>query len=189
MTTSQNKQQAIILVGEAIDNVTIYGNFDEAVKLLSQAVLLDPENGEIYHNRGKVYLEMERWNESISDFSRAISLSPHPLSYEMRALAYFESGNRSAARSDWERALQLDPNRANALLNLGYYHLKAGDTSKALEYLNHAISVEPTMAKAYENRARLYLERGDRTQASKDLQRAQDLVSQGLDTSDRDSFE
>jgi tetratricopeptide (TPR) repeat protein len=115
MSTLQNKQQAMILVGQAIDNVTMFGDFDEAASLLGQAISLDPGNGEIYHNRGKVYLEMERWNESISDFSRAISLSPHPLSYEMRALAYFQSGNRAAARSDWERALQFNPSQFGVL--------------------------------------------------------------------------
>lgn len=189
MSTHQNKQQAMILVGQAIDNITMFGNFDEAVKLLGQAILLDPENGEIYHNRGKVYLEMERWNESISDFSRAITLSPHPLSYEMRALSYFASGNRIAARSDWERALTFNPDRTNALLNLGYYYLQSGNVQKALDYLNHAISVEPTLAKAYENRARVYLERGDRTRAYEDIQRARELVDSGMDSSDRDSIE
>jgi tetratricopeptide (TPR) repeat protein len=72
---------------------------------------------------------------------------------------------------------------------LGYYHLESGDTQKALDYFNRAISVEPTLAKAYENRARVYLERGDRARAFEDLQRARDLIAQGMDTSDRDSVE
>lgn len=184
-----DKNMAALLLGQAMDTVRMSGNYAEAVRLFTQALQHDPNNGEIYHNRGMAYSSLERWREAISDFSRAISLLPHPSSIEQRGMAYYQIGDRDSAFNDWQQALRMDPRRTFAIINLAWLAIEEGQFNQAIELCSHAILVEPTCAKAYENRARAYLEMGDRTRGMADLQTARELVASGRDTSDIDLSE
>lgn len=47
-----------------------------------KAVEIDPENPDIYHHRGQVYLLIEQLAEAVEDFSKATELLPkNPLTY------------------------------------------------------------------------------------------------------------
>jgi Flp pilus assembly protein TadD len=116
-------------------------------------------------------------------------VSPRPTSYEQRGLAYYQSGQREAAREDWCQALRLDPRRTFALINLGWLAIEERRFNHAVDYCTWAIKAEPTNAKAYENRARAYFELGDMVRGYADLQRSRELVMTGEDTSDRDLYE
>ena len=181
-----NKAMAAVLLGQAMDTAKMSGDYAEAVRLFTQALQHDPDNGEIYHNRGMAYNSLEHWREAISDFSHSISLSPHPSSYEQRGLAYYQNGDRDSAFNDWQLALRLDPRRTFAIINLAWLAIEEHQFQQAIELCSHAIIVEPTCAKAYENRARAYLEMGDQARGLADVQTARELVSSGRDTSDVD---
>lgn len=186
MSRDSQKMMIAMLMGLAMDNARVYGNYEEAIRLFTQAVQLDPNNGVIYHNRGMAYIRLERWREAITDFSRAIALSPHPSCYEQRGLAYYQIGDRDSAFNDWQQALRMDPRRTFAMVNLAWLAIEEGQFRRAIELCSHAILIEPTLAKAYENRARAYLELGDRMRAIADLHTARELVASGRDTSDVD---
>lgn len=184
-----DKNMAALLLGQAMDTVRMSGNYAEAVRLFTQAMQHDPNNGEIYHNRGMAYSNLEHWREAISDFSRAIALSPHPSSIEQRGLVYYQMGDRNSAFNDWQQALRMDPRRTFSIINLAWLAIEEGQFDQAIELCSHAILVEPTCAKAYENRARAYLEMEDRTRGMADLQTARELVASGRDTSNIDLSE
>jgi Flp pilus assembly protein TadD len=178
-----------ILLGQAVDTARMSDNYGEAVQLLTEALQYDPNNSEIYHNRGMAYSYLERWRDAVSDFSHAIALLHHPSSYEQRGMAYYQIGNRDSAFKDWQQALRMNSRRAFALINLAWLAIEEGQFRQALELCSHAILIEPANAKANENRARAYLEMGDRVQSLADLQIARDLIASGRDTSDADLIE
>jgi Flp pilus assembly protein TadD len=183
---TQNEMMAAVLFGQAMDAARMSENYTEVIRLFTEALQHAPSNGEIYHNRGMAYSSLERWREAISDFSRAISLSPHPSSYEQRGLAYYQTGDRDSAFNDWQKALRMDSRRTFAIINLAWLAIEEGQFQQAIELCSHAILIEQTNAKAYENRARAYLELGDRTRGLVDLQTSRELVASGRDTSDID---
>ena len=187
--STPDKRMATVLLGQAMDAAKMMDNYTEAIRLFSEALQHDPNNGEIYHNRGMAYSSLERWREAASDFSRAIALSPHPSSYEQRGMAYYQIGDRGSAFKDWQQALLMDPRRTFAIINLAWLATEEGQFPQAIELCSHAIFYEPTFAKAYENRARAYLEMGDQTRGLADLQTARELVASGRDTSDVDQSE
>ena len=186
MINDSQKMRAAMLMGQAMDAAAMFGNYPEAIRLFTQAIQLDPNNGEIYHNRGMAYSFMQRWREALSDFSRAVALSPHPSSYEQRGTVNYKLGDRSAARRDWEQALRMDTRRTIPLVNLGWLSVEERRFREAIDYLSRAILAEPTNAKAYENRARAYFEMDDQPRGLADLRTARDLVASGRDTSDVD---
>lgn len=52
-----------------------FSDFDAAIKL-------DPENPDIYHHRGQVYLLVEQLDDAVNDFTKATELAPkNPITY------------------------------------------------------------------------------------------------------------
>lgn len=91
--STPDKRMAAVLFGQAMDTARMSGNYAEAIRLFTEALQYDSNNGEIYHNRGMAYSSLERWHEAASDFSRAIALSPHPSSFEQRGMAHYQIGD------------------------------------------------------------------------------------------------
>lgn len=55
---------------------------DASFEDFEKAVNIDPENPDIYHHRGQVYLLVEQLEDAVNDFTKASDLSPkNPLTY------------------------------------------------------------------------------------------------------------
>jgi tetratricopeptide (TPR) repeat protein len=65
----------------------------------------------------------------------------------------------------YQKAIELDPNSAGALVNLGTIHFNARDLAKAKQFYEKALEVDPEYALAHFDLANLYDERGDRNKA------------------------
>jgi tetratricopeptide (TPR) repeat protein len=93
-----------------------------------------------------------------------------------RGILYYLSGNLSAANRDYDAALALDPNEAEAWLNKGMAALKARDSASAAPMFDRALALKTVRpALAYYGRAIVNEDRGNLRQAYADLQRARDL--------------
>jgi tetratricopeptide (TPR) repeat protein len=93
-----------------------------------------------------------------------------------RGILYYLAGNLSAAHADYDQAIALDPNEAEAWLNKGMATLKAGNSSAAAPMFERALSLRTVRpALAYYGRAIVNEDVGNIRQAYADLQRARDL--------------
>jgi tetratricopeptide (TPR) repeat protein len=72
----------------------------------------------------------------------------------------------------YEKAIELDPHSAGALVNLGTIHFNGRDFAKAKKFYERALEVDPEYALAHFDLANLYDERGDRTKAVEHYQAA-----------------
>ena len=72
----------------------------------------------------------------------------------------------------YEKAIELDPHSAGALVNLGTIHFNGRDFAKAKKFYEKALEVDPEYALAHFDLANLYDERGDRTKAVEHYQAA-----------------
>jgi len=117
-------------------------NFDpvELKKLLAFRAKEDP------HAERRRRAEAERW------FQRGLELEQTAAPLEEIRQAY-------------DKALELDPKSAGALVNLGTLHFNARKWKEAEQFYRRAIDVDPDYALAQFDLANLYDERGDRTKA------------------------
>jgi len=91
----------------------------EALDLLAQARELEPHNPEIPADIGKVLLDEQQYDGALTELSRALSVDPrNALALNNRGVAFAALGQTEAARLDFESALRLDPNLAEARENL-----------------------------------------------------------------------
>lgn len=86
------------------------GNLSESVADLDRALAINPQYARAWHNRGLINVERGYYREAINDLTSAIIAKPdYASAHVYRGQAYLEFDNPSAARADFERAMELDP--------------------------------------------------------------------------------
>jgi tetratricopeptide (TPR) repeat protein len=133
-------------------------------------------DAEAYFRRGVAYGKMERYEEAIADFSKALELSPaYSAAYYNRGTCHGRAGRYDEAIADFSKALDLDPKDADAYYNRGISYEKKGDHDQAVADFTKTLEVMPGHAGAYLNRAAVYLAKEDYEKAWDDVQRLRDL--------------
>merc|ERR1712122_147879 len=84
------------------------GNLDEAYKLYSEALAIDPHNrstnAKLYFNRATVAAKLKRTPESIADCDKALELDPsYTKALLRRAKSYMETEQFEEAVRDYEK--------------------------------------------------------------------------------------
>jgi tetratricopeptide (TPR) repeat protein len=135
-----------------------------------------PEEGRdaaFYVERGLGHLDLENYDQAISDFGIAVQLDPQNVeAYTNLCAAYKNRGDLNDAIISCNKALRLDPKHAPAYNNLGtaYYDLRK--YGPAIENLDEAIRLNPRYAAAHANRCAAHLDRGDPSRAVADCEKA-----------------
>ncbi len=82
----------------------------EAGALLTQAKALEPDNGSVYSELGRLWLNSGRYDLALGEFGRALALQPNDANaLNNRGAALLGLKQERAARQDFERALKVDP--------------------------------------------------------------------------------
>ena len=88
-----------------------------------------------------------------------------------RGDAYYETGEYSKAIAEYNKAIELNPNKALAYFNRAYAYGEIGKYDKAIADYSKAIELNPGDAQAYYNRGLDYHNIGEVSKAVSDLER------------------
>jgi tetratricopeptide (TPR) repeat protein len=93
-------------------------NLDKALADVNKAFELEPDSKDLslfYDTRGYIYYRMKSYVEALDNLNAAVALADdNGEIYYHRALAYQARGETAAARADCEKALELQPDHAEA---------------------------------------------------------------------------
>lgn len=93
-------------------NALDYGRYEQALDLLTKELIRHPEKLNLYEYCGRCHFQLEQYDEAIADYSCYLKLFPDiAWTYYVRGLAYTAVNDTVRARSDFETALKLDPDR------------------------------------------------------------------------------
>ena len=95
--------------------------------------------------------------------------------YNNRGISYKEERQLDRALKDFNKALELSPNFAEAYNNRGNVYRNMGDLSKAFDDYDTAIRLKPDFADAYNNRGVAYGIKGQVDRAIEDFNKATSL--------------
>ena len=95
--------------------------------------------------------------------------------YNNRGISYKEKGELDRALKDFNKAVELSPNFAEAHNNRGNVYRNIGDLSKAFEDYNTAIQLKLDFTEAYNNRGIAYGIKGQVDRAIEDFNKAIEL--------------
>ena len=137
------------------------GQVDVAIKAYSQAITLNLDNANAYHNRGVAYHAKGDYDRAIQNYTKVIKRnSNYAIAYSNRGDAYRNKGDYDRAIDDCNKAIDLNPDYADAYNNRGAAYGETGDIDRAIKDFNTAIDIAPDHADAYNNLRIAYQERG-----------------------------
>lgn len=134
---------------------------DEAVKICKKAISLDKTHPFPWNILGRVYYDMENYEQSLTSFEKAVQLSPDflPAFSNMGAAAYALKDYRGAVRY-FQKAISLDANAVQAYYGLGTVQETMGNDEAALEMYSKSLEIEPKFISALQKTAELQIKTG-----------------------------
>ncbi len=177
-------------------------DYDAALADLNRSIELDPEEHESYAVLGVMFLQQEKYEESVAALDRAIAHYtpqeedddlPYTAGYLTKALAFEEFGKKThdpnKRQMAYEEAVKTcdaflallpdrpesQPTEVAALFRKGVNQRLLGQFGQAVKSLTDAIDINPEMGEAYFRRAICFNEMGEEQLALGDLEAAQAL--------------
>jgi protein O-mannosyl-transferase len=106
-----------------------------------------------YNNRGVAYAEVEKYNEALSDYNKAVDIDPkHAEAYSNRGVTKAALKDFTGAKQDYNKAIELRPFYPDAYYNRGNIFKDLNDTSSAIRDYTKVLSINPSHSGALNNR-------------------------------------
>lgn len=130
-------------------------NYAGAIADYKQGLEYSPGNRELLNNLAIAYVQSEDYVTADSAYSELISHYPsYAPGYITRGQFRLMTGDTIAARADYDKAIELNKNMADAYALRALLLMKYdGDYDGALQDMNDAVRLEPKRAEYYINRA------------------------------------
>ncbi|MEW4529757.1 tetratricopeptide repeat protein [Maioricimonas sp. JC845] len=161
-------------LGHAVEKA---GDPERALELYDAALEREPHppmSVYVLHNRGRVLIQLGRVEQALPDINLAIDQAEGklPTGFMLRGICHRKQGRLEDALADFDQALQIDPDFADALNNRGLVRLMQNDLDAAEADFNRAIALRPDLAEPYANRGVVYRRRNRFDKAIADYTRA-----------------
>lgn len=138
----------------------IYQKTDSTLKdseiRLNNYISSNPNKPLSYFSRGNLNAKLNKENEAILDFTKAIKLdSSLSFCFENRAATFFKQNKMKEAAKDYNKAFDLNNNSYNSIHNAGvsYFRLKKYDS--ALICFNKALEIKPDLKNGLVNKTNI----------------------------------
>ncbi|NIP73691.1 MAG: tetratricopeptide repeat protein [Gammaproteobacteria bacterium] len=116
------------------------GRYQEALKVVNEALATMPDNNDLLYARAMVAEKLDRLDLLERDLSQILARDPEN-AHALNALGYTladRTQRYQEALEYIERALELSPDEAAILDSMGWVHYRLGNLEKALTYLRRA---------------------------------------------------
>jgi tetratricopeptide (TPR) repeat protein len=123
------------------NELSVSGDFEEAVAEYEQALEIEPENVDILSNLGVAYYNLGQLDKAIEQYSKAIDTAPKDADIRSNlAAAYVQKYQTGGALDQLEKALEeyqtaveLNPSLAEASFGLGVVYTLLGRNDDAIQ--------------------------------------------------------
>ena len=124
-----------------------------ALSCLDEAIRLNPNNPQLYLNRGFVKHVILDYENALADYNQALKINPKfAFAYNNRGVLKVSLNDIKGAMEDYETALSLNPKYSDVYYNRGNLRYMLDDLNGALEDYDKAIALNPKDSEAYNNR-------------------------------------
>jgi tetratricopeptide (TPR) repeat protein/TolB-like protein len=148
-------------------------DFDEAIRLLDKAILLDPKFAQAYKWRAMWYSFKDN-DHAIADYGKAIELNPRDSqAYSDRGLLRAALGNIKLAVEDYTKAIEINPTDRSTYAKRASVLAMIGEFDRAIADANKVIEMAPKESNGYYWRAMIW---GDRENYERAIQDCDTVV-------------
>jgi len=122
------------------------------------------------------YQRNKVWSDDFTLWGDVVLKSPHKArGYSQLGTAFSAQGNLTQAMSEYNKAIDLDPNDVQSHNDRGNIYAEQGNDDKALIDFSKAIELSPNFAEPYYNRGIILSNKGDYSKAIADYDKAIDI--------------
>ena len=154
------------------------GAASRAIALLEASVKADPDDSDAYVALADLYADAGRVDEGVRLLDRARERFPKESSVPFQQGSILEKADRFAdAERAFQKALELDPDHADALNYLGYMLAERGQRlDEAVRFVTRALELDPDNPSYLDSLGWAHFKRGDFAQAEQNLTRAAEAL-------------
>lgn len=160
-----------------------------AIEDLTKAIELNPTNKSFYLIRAAIYCYSSLESQAIDDFTKVIQLEPDADAYYNRGVSYYQFKKYQSAIEDLDVAINIDNNSISAYYSRGNAKYELQDQIGAFEdydrakFLSYSATIIPEDEHGFYARGIAYIRLGNRDKAIEDLQMAESLCLEHVNTS------
>jgi eukaryotic-like serine/threonine-protein kinase len=151
------------------------GRFAEVVEAFDRYLEVGKPLESVYRGRGLALAELGKYPGAIDDFTRAIDLHPTSAVLAYRGWAHLVVDATKLALRDFELAIELDSQNADAFNGRGIVQASMGRYREAIQDAAQAVRLGPPSPRLLYNAARIFAQSPE-----SDPQHAVDLIQQAL---------
>lgn len=128
------------------------GKMREAIADLSVSVELEPNNADLWLQRGSAHLQLENLDQGIEDLSKSIELKATPEALTNRAIAWIKKNEVKLAIEDFKRSAILNPDLALTHFNIARLYYDLGQYKESVAALSEYLRLMPEDPDGYAQR-------------------------------------
>ena len=148
---------------ERATEYSVVGKYHLSVALLKRVVKRTPKNPEAWHHLGFAFEQLNRRNEALDCYSKAIRLAPRwAEAWNNRGGIHLKLKKTIEAVHDFEQAVGLSPESPLFWINLALAQSKSSSSDRASISFQRATDLDPTNDLIWFRRGRFLVQRGDR---------------------------
>jgi spermidine synthase len=137
------------------------GELDRALEYLSQAVTLNPRDGEAESNIGVILTRQGKYDDAVAHHKKAIGIDPNAATnYDNMGCTLAEQGKTAEALEYFSKALKRDPELVDAHYNIGNTLASEGRFDEAVQHFSTAVRLKPDLVEAHNNLGNTLLAQG-----------------------------
>lgn len=135
---SKQEKLDVVALCEKADIKLKVGEEDEAIKLLVQAMAVDPANIEAHQKLAMLYMQKQMYSAAAALFKQLGELTGDAVHYSNLGLALYQQQEFEAAKEAYQRAIVLDPSRPQRFVSLAQVYRSLDQLSNAIVAANKA---------------------------------------------------
>ncbi len=133
-----------VMLNEA-DSKRDEGEYDTAIKLYSDCLIIKPEAVRVYAQRGYCWYNLDNYMEAIRDFDKTIALKPNvPTTYFFRGRCHEHLENWQNALDDFLESERLKPDEQDVYIRIATMNEKLNRLDEAIESYSKALEFGAT---------------------------------------------
>lgn len=139
----------------------LFHQYDEALNSYNRALDFDPKLIQVYVTRGLTYINIQRYDDALTDFDIVTRFGDENAEYYSlmlywRGHLHRDAGRYDDALADWTQALQITPNDERIYLNRANLYRQLERYSDAIADYTQSLHLNPQQVEAFSNRGDLY---------------------------------
>jgi len=145
-----------------------FADVNDAIKYHNKKAVSSKDG--LYILRGKIYEDIENYDEALKDYATAFQINPKNTSVLFeRANLYYNLENYSASDTDWKQVLKIEKDNINAQVGLARNMIARGKIDDAIKELDRLVKMDTRNPHVYRYRSEAYAKKENYRNAIDDL--------------------